>query len=268
MAFKALAIDLDGTLLVGEDLSDANRKAVRRAFDAGFAVIIATARWRQMAQRIAERIGISGPVIACSGAEVHVPAEGLDIFDERLPEDFVAALYEVCDAVRCIATITAEERVLIKLDGEPDLARLGPEMLWVPKLAGTDYGTPRVGVIQGSAAIRTIREELQPRFSERVNFYGSVGPTGRPNLTVTSARADKGAALASACAYLGVSPDTVLAFGDAENDLSMFRVAGASVAMGQADARVKQAATAITLPHDEDGVAHVIEHLLERGSLP
>ena len=53
MTFKALAIDLDGTLLVGDDLSERNRVAVKAAHDAGFEIIIATARWRHMAQRIA-----------------------------------------------------------------------------------------------------------------------------------------------------------------------------------------------------------------------
>ena len=48
----ALAIDLDGTLLVGESLSRRNRDAVKAASEAGYHVIIATARWRQLAQRI------------------------------------------------------------------------------------------------------------------------------------------------------------------------------------------------------------------------
>ena len=67
MTFKALAIDLDGTLLVGDDLSERNRVAVRAAHDAGFEIIIATARWRHMAQRIASQIGISKPIINMVG---------------------------------------------------------------------------------------------------------------------------------------------------------------------------------------------------------
>ncbi len=36
MTYKALAIDLDGTLLIGEDLPLANKKAVADANQAGF----------------------------------------------------------------------------------------------------------------------------------------------------------------------------------------------------------------------------------------
>jgi hydroxymethylpyrimidine pyrophosphatase-like HAD family hydrolase len=86
-------------------------------------------------------------------------------------------------------------------------------------------------------------------------------------LTLTVAGADKGAALALASAEMGISAAEVIAFGDAEADLEMFRVAGASVAMGQASAHVKSFATAVTLSNDEDGVAVAIERLLATGSL-
>jgi hydroxymethylpyrimidine pyrophosphatase-like HAD family hydrolase len=66
---------------------------------------------------------------------------------------------------------------------------------------------------------------------------------------------------------LDISAADVVAFGDAEADIEMFRVAGASVAMGQASDHVKSFATAVTLSNDEDGVALAVERLLERGTL-
>ena len=53
MAFRALAIDLDGTLLVGEEVPAENIVALQRAHAAGYRIIIATARWVQMARRVA-----------------------------------------------------------------------------------------------------------------------------------------------------------------------------------------------------------------------
>ena len=75
--------------------------------------------------------------------------------------------------------------------------------------------------------------------SDRVHFFDSIGPTGKIILTITASTASKGAALQAACAHLGLQPREVVAFGDAENDIEMFRVAGASVAMGQASDEVK-----------------------------
>jgi HAD superfamily hydrolase (TIGR01484 family) len=265
MEFKALAIDLDGTLLVGEDIPEDNVTALRAARDAGLMIIIATARWKQMAQRVEAKIGIEGPAITCSGAQVFVPNLGRDIFDERLPEDFTRELYALCDAERCIATVTVEDRVLLKLDGQPDPAAMPPEMTWVPRLEGADPSLPRVANIQGSHVYQRIRDELKPRFADRVHFFDSIGPSGKVIYTLTSARASKGKALERACEHLGIRPAQVITFGDAENDIEMFRISGASVAMGQADERTRAAATVVTARNDEAGVARAVERLLATG---
>ncbi len=267
MKFKALAIDLDGTLLVGEDVPEDNIKALRAAHEAGLQIIIATARWKQMAQRVEAKIGIEGLAITCSGAQVYSPELDGDIFDERLPEDFTRDLYAICDAERCIATITVQDRVLLKLDGEPDPAAMPPEMTWVRRLEGADPTLPRVANIQGSGVYQRIRNELKPRYAERVHFFDSIGPTGKVIYTLTSAKASKGRALEKACEHLGLAPTEVVTFGDAENDIEMFRISGASVAMGQADEKTKAAATAITARNDEAGVARAVERLLAHGSV-
>jgi Cof subfamily protein (haloacid dehalogenase superfamily) len=266
MTFRAFAIDLDGTLLVGEHVPEENIEALQKAHAAGFQIIIATARWVQMAQRIEAEIGVEGPVIACSGAQVFDPVSNRDIFDHRLPEDFVADLYAICDEERCIATVTVEDRVLLKLDGEPDPAQVPEEMLWVRQLTGAASSLPRVAAIQGSKADKRIRAELQSRYADRVHFFNSIGPTGKNILTLTSARASKGDALASACDHLGITTDQVVAFGDSENDVEMFKAAGAAVAMGQADAATKAAATHVTGRNDEAGVAQAVYRIMETGS--
>ncbi len=268
MKAQALVFDLDGTLLVGEDLPAANADALRRASKSGLHIMIATARWRQMAERIMAEVGVTGPAIACSGAQVYDSANQCDLFDERLPEDFVRELYALCDQERCVATVTVSDRTLLKLDGQPDPSLLSEEMIWVPALTGADPSLPRVAAIQGSKANARIRAELEPRWRDKVHFKDSIGPTGKIIVAITAAAATKGAALNAACTHLGIQPEAVIAFGDADNDIDMFAAAGQSVAMGQAEAHVKAAASHITRRHDDDGVAYAINHLLDHGDLP
>ncbi len=268
MDFKALALDLDGTTLVGEELPEANRLALQRAVAAGYEIIVATARWLPMAQRIARQIGPHSVSIACSGAQVHDSRQGRDIFDVRLPADFTADLFALCNAHRCIATVTVSERVLLKLDGAPDPDLLEPIMQWVPQLVVNYDDLPRIAAVQGSQACELIKQRLQPKYAGQVNIFDSIGPTGKLVLTITGKAASKGAALAAACGHLHIDPQQVIAFGDAENDLAMFALAGASVAMGQAQAEVRQAADYVSAANYDNGVAQAVDLILARGRLP
>ena len=262
MSFKALALDLDGTTLVGEELPEANKLALQKAAKAGYQIIVATARWIEMAQQVAQEVGYGSVAIACSGAQVKELSTGQDIFDHRLPLDFVEELYQVCNSSRCIATVTVGDHVLLKLDGEPDKNLLGPEMRWVTQLEANGADLPRIAAIQGTAVCQYIKDEMKPRFQDRVNVFDSIGPTGKLVITITAKAANKGAALQAACEYLDIPLDQVIAFGDAENDLAMFELAGFSVAMGQATDDIKQAANFVTGANFEDGVAQAIERLL------
>ena len=52
----------------------------------------------------------------------------------------------------------------------------------------------------------------------------------------------------------GVAPEEAIAFGDGENDLSMFEAVGTSVAMGNAWDTVKERASWVTTSVDDDGI--------------
>ena len=65
----------------------------------------------------------------------------------------------------------------------------------------------------------------------------------------------KSSALQHACVVLDI------AFGDAQNDIPMFKIAGYCVAMGNACAELKNIASDVTLSNDEDGIAVALAKL-------
>src|SRR5438270_6403036 len=160
MSHRAFAIDLDGTLL-GSDhkVSPANRQAVVSAIDAGFDIIIATARWYNLALEVADELELKGPAIACSGAEVRRLPEGTDLFDVRLPKEFADDLFALCDEIRCIVWAALDDTVLFKLDGDPP-SGLSPELRHVSKLTGAASVPPRIAMVQGRTATARVCEEL------------------------------------------------------------------------------------------------------------
>ena len=66
---------------------------------------------------------------------------------------------------------------------------------------------------------------------------------------------DKTRALRETFRVLGIDRSEVIAFGDAQNDLTMLQWAGIGVAMGNAVDEVKAAADEVTLSNNEDGIA-------------
>ncbi len=268
MTFKALALDLDGTLLTAtESVSERNLRALAAARAAGLQIILASARWYQLAERVARQVEAAAPVVACSGAQVRRLDSGVDLLDVRLPDAFTRALYAICDEERCIGTVVLDEHVVTKMVPAPP-ANLAPvEMRFATSLAAEAEGRPRIALIQGTDVVARLRAELEPAWGEQVHFITSISSHGKPILTLTAMGAHKGKALAVACKDLGIGVEDVVAFGDSGNDLEMFKVAGASVAMGQGDEDVKAAATFVSARCDEDGVAVGIERLLELGSL-
>jgi Cof subfamily protein (haloacid dehalogenase superfamily) len=269
MAFKALALDLDGTLLTSqESVSERNLRALEAARAAGLQIILASARWYQLAERVARQVEAAPPVVACSGAQVRRLDDGRDLLDVRLPVEFTRALYAICDEERSISTVVLDESVVVKMEKAPAQSMAPAEMRFTTSLAAeADAGTPRIALIQGTDAVERLRQELEPSWGEQVHFITSISGYGKPILTLTAMGAHKGKALAVACEDLGIGVEDVVAFGDSGNDLEMFKVAGASVAMGQADDELKAAATFVSVRNDEDGVAVGIERLLATGSL-
>ena len=139
-------MDLDGTLLRPDDsISDRDRQAVTAAVDAGWSVVLATARWYQLAERTARSLGLVDPVIACSGAEVRRLHDGVDLLDVRLPTAFTAELYAVCDAHDGVVMVYEDRDVAVRsATATPRL----PEMRRIDSLAGAEP-TPRGVLVFG-----------------------------------------------------------------------------------------------------------------------
>jgi len=82
---------------------------------------------------------------------------------------------------------------------------------------------------------------------------------------VKSPGVSKGRALRYAADALGVAPESFVAVGDSENDVSTFDVAGESYAVANADAAARSAADTVLTTSYIDGTAEVLSTLRERG---
>lgn len=73
----------------------------------------------------------------------------------------------------------------------------------------------------------------------------------------------KGNALVQLAKYMNIEPSQICAFGDYDNDVSMFEIAGISIAMSNASEKALDAADYITKSNDDDGIAYAISLLYD-----
>jgi Cof subfamily protein (haloacid dehalogenase superfamily) len=83
-------------------------------------------------------------------------------------------------------------------------------------------------------------------------------------LEITRHGVTKGAALTNLARFLGIPLEQVAAVGDGENDISMFEVAGMSIAMGNAAPQIQQAADLVAPSNDEDGLVWALKVVEEQ----
>ena len=86
----------------------------------------------------------------------------------------------------------------------------------------------------------------------------------KTNIEVTHKDAQKGIALKYYADTLGISMDEVFAIGDNSNDVSMLKLAGYSVAMGNANQEAMQTAKYQTDDNKHGGVAKAIQQCLDQ----
>lgn len=265
---SAIAIDLDGTLLDSQTrLSARNRRAVEYCLARGIPVIIATSRPARIFNRIFPQDLAKGcSFVLMNGAIVkgNPPLSGY--FKETLPD-------EVAQSIVSLASEFAPRiRITLELDGYEFGVNwtADPTTLWQRNSA-----TPDMVISVEEALLRqpckvalgglgTDILKLIDRLTYRFGDAISVIPTllGNPLLNITTSQASKPSALRKLLTPKGISLEEVIAFGDDIPDVGMLTECGISIAVANALPEVKSVCSYQTASNDEDGVAVVLEQVL------
>lgn len=117
----------------------------------------------------------------------------------------------------------------------------------------------KIQIMQEEEEIESLYHHLSDRF---VDF--NIFRTAPRQLEVLPKGVSKGETLQKLMALNSWSKEEVIAFGDGENDVSLFEVVTNSYAMGQAKDYVKHKARFVTKPNYEEGIYHALKNLEER----
>ena len=257
---RLVATDLDGTLLHTDgSVTDRTRAALTAVEGAGVTVVFVTGRPLRWMDALWHHVGDHGLAICSNGGIVYdVAAQAVREY-RPIP---AAVVLEVAERMRAgvPGTAFAVERTT-GFAHEPGFRprHSVPDDLVVGPLAEIlDDHTVKLLARHEEMHPETFWQTTDGLVGDLVQTtWSSVGAL----VEMSAAGVTKASTLELLCAELGIGRDEVVAFGDMPNDLAMLEWAGTSYAMANAHTSVRELADHVAPPHDEDGVAVVLEQL-------
>ena len=267
---RMIGLDLDGTLLTGQkELTAGNRAALEKAAENGVYIVPVTGRPLSGIPSQVLELDFIRYAITSNGAVTTDRACGKTIRERCMSRETAEKTLRAAQEERIILEYftggygyhdsVTHELLWKKFENTPILRYLEKSRIPVEDLYGR-LRESRRGIENLSIMCPT--PEVKESILSRVKGIEGIRiiypwPT---DLEITSMDADKGEALLSLAAGLGINREEVMAMGDGNNDLGLMNAAGLSVAMGNSSPEVLAAADFQTSDNEHDGVAEAISH--------
>ena len=258
--WKAVVFDLDDTLLHDDlTISDFSARVFRRLRDRGMTVIAASGRAQLSMKPYVDLLGCVSVYISCNGAEIWDGASHNLIHQELFSTETALEIARFAEEYHCYAQTYEQDRFCFNQYGKyaeryAVSARL--KGVYVGKLSEYIH-EPRnkILLMDDESVIASMYAEACKRFDGKVSvtcskpFYLEFNPL----------KATKGIALKTAAAYLGLQPESVMAFGDSLNDLSMLQEAGLAVTVSNGWKEIRPFCDYVCESNNQDGPARFLQ---------
>ena len=269
--YKVLACDLDGNLFRDDKLiSKETAAALQRISDKGVIVLPSTGRTHLELPSLLQDLSFLRYALCCNGGVVYDYQENRYVYEETIPYeltvrvlDYVKKLpvyesvvvdgkrigkgdenNEVCEYIRQFAV----KGILSNIDGAYDVKEA---------YADRHLDAQKLLLYPGEDADKeAVMKDLRSAFPEL-----EVSSSGPKLIEVNIKGVDKGKSLKIFCEMMEIPIEESIAFGDAENDISMLKAAGMAVVMENGTAETKKHADLICPSNNDDGVRKTIEEL-------
>lgn len=248
--------DLDGTLLNKQSkISENNLKLLAQLEEKNYLTVIASGRSPIEIEEITKGTAIHS-YVSLNGQYVVIEGEVFSNhqIEKQLMADVLAFAENLGHPVACytpfdyrINFIDEATEKLYELDNAP-----------LPEIDPNFHQNADINMLYlFSEKVKNDRL-LQERFDETLTFYRD-SPF---SMAIVNKNRSKKAGIEELLQRLELLDETnTYAFGDGNNDISMFEVVTHAIAMGNANEQVKEAATFITHDHESDGIEFALKEL-------
>jgi Cof subfamily protein (haloacid dehalogenase superfamily) len=253
--------DVDGTLVTQDKvLTHAAVAAVRSLRQAGVHFAITSGRPPRGMEMLIEPLDLDTPIAAFNGG-LMVDRSMKILEQHAIPEDLVVPVADHMKSFKLDVWLYRGADWYVSDPKAPHVDREAWTVKFEPKIMDgfdglTDDVVKLVGVSDDHDAITKATEAAVEKFGNHVTAAAS-----QPYyLDVTHPQANKGAVARFLAERYQLETEQIATIGDMPNDILMFTHSGLSIAMGNADPEVKQAADRTTQTNEDEGFAFAVEH--------
>lgn len=264
MAYKLIALDLDGTLLTSKkEISPRTLSALMQAQEKGARIVLASGRPTHGITPMADRLRLNefeGYLLAYNGGKITDYKTKEAVYQKTLEPSLLPYLYQ-CSKDNHLTIVTYhDEFVITENPDDPYVQKEAilnvMEFMHVPNfLEAIRFPINKCMIVGDPAILVRLEKEMQEALKDKMGVFRSEPYF----LELVPKGIDKALSLDVLLKKLNLTSANLMACGDGYNDLSMIEFAGMGVAMANAQPIVKEHANFITLTNDEDGVAHAVD---------
>ncbi|MGK4179696.1 HAD family hydrolase [Lapidilactobacillus dextrinicus] len=279
---KALISDLDGTLLDSNGEVSPHNLALMQQWTKENMFIVASGRSYYNIKALFHSINFDFPIVALNGAIVF-DSQNKVIFKNIIQSESEIDKYiNFCEKYQLIYTLYSQDESYTRFYSNAAIYRLArarsgsndkkkithnfdfyTHELYEKSHSVENYN--KILEVKRQILKLEIFSEDQDLLSDARNLTNSLNVVSSSprNIEITEPGSSKGEALLKLAEYYQLDREHLFAIGDGENDLSMFKVVGTSIAMDNAKDIVKEQSTFVTKSNIEDGVAHAIDKIIK-----
>lgn len=269
--YDLIAFDMDGTILTSNQTVSVHvQEAIAKAKEKGKTVIICTGRApKELTEYDKVEFENIRYYVCENGALIYDSQKEKVISARCIPEHLVRQVLEAAKKEDCMVVMacsgqnTLSEKDAVRMEyfhaeRYKKLELLTGKLLEdiIESYMENPVPVEKINVYSASVEIRDrIMEHLKDLpitmvYAEETGFE------------VTQLHMSKAVGFTELCEYLKIPVERAIAVGDSDNDVEMLKVAGLSVAMGNAFDHVKEICHITVSDNDHDGCAEVIEKYL------
>jgi Cof subfamily protein (haloacid dehalogenase superfamily) len=266
--YKLIVFDIDGTIQDSyHNLHPYTKEVLLKLHDANIPFTLATGKNLPAVKSLAENLDIKLPLILSNGCMLQTVG-GKVLEKYVLPVEITQKVIRICKMGDWDLAIYLDDGIYIKkmnhnLDmlidyGSPGLVEIGD---WT-NIAGRLNEAHKCLVVERSSPDKVY--ELEAVYEKELGSAVEYCHTLVGMLEVMPKGVSKFSAIRRLSEMLGIRIETVMTFGDGNNDVEMLEGAGLGIAMENGSAKAKASANMTVASSDENGPAKFLDSLLRQ----